>query len=202
MESAHEELESRFKDLEARFLSRESRPEDVERIRFLEAEMVKKDAEIKSVREEMRYFKLELLNREENFNSKFAKGNLGGGGGMNVGVMQVIKPKGKGGKGGKGSRAGGRGSKGGRRDSSGITPGLRRGGVGSGSGPGRPSSDSVQKHRTVRESQGVLRGQPTWARRAPSGGAEEAAVTAAVVTAAVDPKTRPTSSTLSSASAL
>ena len=58
--------------------------------------MVKKDAEIKSVREEMRYFKLELLNREENFNSKFSKGNLGGGGGMNVGVMQVIKPKGKG----------------------------------------------------------------------------------------------------------
>ena len=34
----------------------------------------------------MKYFKLELLNREENFNQKF-------GGGMNVGVMQVLKTK-------------------------------------------------------------------------------------------------------------
>ena len=39
---------------------------------------ISKDEEIKRVREEMRYFKLELLNREENFNSKFgARPNVG-----------------------------------------------------------------------------------------------------------------------------
>ena len=147
MENAHHELEGRFKDLEARFLSRESRPEDVERIRFLEAQMVKKDAEIKSVREEMRYFKLELLNREENFNSKFSRGPNQGQ--MNVGVMQVIKPKGKGGRNGRG-----KGGKGGRRDSNSIQAGLPPLGVG---GPGRPSSDSRRQKPHQREPRGPPR---------------------------------------------
>ena len=37
-------------------------------------------------REEMIYFKRELLNREENFNKRF-------GASPNVGVMQVVKPQ-------------------------------------------------------------------------------------------------------------
>ena len=48
-------------------------------------EMVKKNKEIKRVKEEMKYFKLELLNREENFNKTFSRT-------PNVGVMQVVKP--------------------------------------------------------------------------------------------------------------
>ena len=47
--------------------------------------MVKKNKEIKRVKEEMKYFKLELLNREENFNKSFSRT-------PNVGVMQVVKP--------------------------------------------------------------------------------------------------------------
>ena len=77
---------------------------------------ISKDEEIKRVREEMRYFKLELLNREENFNSKF-------GARPNVGVMQVIKPKQPGGKQNGKNGKGGRGKQK-RRDSRSIQPGL------------------------------------------------------------------------------
>ena len=48
--------------------------------------MVDKDKLVKKTMEEMVYFKRELLNREENFNKRFNQN-------VNVGVMQVIKPK-------------------------------------------------------------------------------------------------------------
>jgi len=48
--------------------------------------MVEKDELVARTKEEMIYFKRELLNREENFNSKFSRQPT-------VGVMQVIKPK-------------------------------------------------------------------------------------------------------------
>ena len=54
MEEQYAELQARFTSLEERFLNRESRPEDVERIRFLEAEMIKKNKEVKRVKEEMK----------------------------------------------------------------------------------------------------------------------------------------------------
>ena len=66
--------------------NRESRPEDLERIRELEIEMVDKDHLVKKTKDEMMYFKREMLNREENYNQKF-------GAAPNVGVMQVIKNK-------------------------------------------------------------------------------------------------------------
>ena len=81
-------LVTRIEEMEDRWARRESRPEDLERIAVLEKEMVDKDALVKKTREEMIYFKRELLNREENFNKKFESG---GSRGMNVGVMQVLK---------------------------------------------------------------------------------------------------------------
>ena len=49
----------------------------------LEKECEEKDELVKTTRDEMAYFKRELINREENFNSKFnAK--------PNVGVMNVL----------------------------------------------------------------------------------------------------------------
>jgi hypothetical protein len=80
-EVAHE-----YKLLEDRYLARESRPEDVARIRDLEREMIEKDELVAKTREEMMYFKREMLNREDNYNQKFNRQ-------PNVGVMQVIKPK-------------------------------------------------------------------------------------------------------------
>ena len=96
-------------DLEAmheRWLARESRPEDLEKIMEMGREMAEKDALVKKTKEEMVYFKRELLNREENFNKKFNNN-------VNVGVMSVIKPKDSNVGGGNG-----RGGKGGRRRSS------------------------------------------------------------------------------------
>jgi len=77
----HGEIEA----LEARYLARESRPEDVARIRELSQELRKKEALVAKHREEMAYFKRELLNREEMYNRRFGKSPT-------VGVMQVLKP--------------------------------------------------------------------------------------------------------------
>jgi len=79
-------LHSDIETLNERWLARESRPEDLERIEQLELELVEKDALVKKTKEEMIYFKRELLNREENFNKKFNTN-------PNVGVMSVIKAK-------------------------------------------------------------------------------------------------------------
>ena len=64
-------LEGDYSALEERFLTRESRPEDIERIRQLETVLRTKDEEIAAIKEEMRYFKLELVNREENCKSPY-----------------------------------------------------------------------------------------------------------------------------------
>ena len=75
-----------YKALEHKYFNRESRDEDLQRIEQLMREMVEKDELVVKTREEMMYFKREMLNREENYNQKF-------GSSPNVGVMQVIKPK-------------------------------------------------------------------------------------------------------------
>jgi len=86
MNQQRAELEKQLEESEERYRNRPSRPEDLERIRILDEEMVTKDALVKKTREEMIYFKRELLNREENFNQRF-------GASPNVGVMQVVKNK-------------------------------------------------------------------------------------------------------------
>jgi len=69
---------------------------------------------VQRTKEEMAFFKRELLNREENFNKRF-------GSSPNVGVMQVIKPK----------------------DNVGGSKG-KRGGMGPARGGGGPLSSSTQ----------------------------------------------------------
>lgn len=75
-----------YRALEEKYKNRESRPEDVARISQLEKEMIEKDELVAKTREEMLYFKREMLNREENYNQKFNRS-------PNVGVMQVLKTK-------------------------------------------------------------------------------------------------------------
>jgi len=65
----------------------ESRPEDIERIRQLAALCAQKDVLVRKTQEEMKYFKLELMNREENFNKTFNRKPT-------VGVMTVVKQNG------------------------------------------------------------------------------------------------------------
>jgi len=79
-------MTTEFRALEKRYLNRESREEDLARIQQLMQEMVEKDELVLRTKEEMMYFKREMLNREENYNQKFGKS-------PNIGVMQVIKTK-------------------------------------------------------------------------------------------------------------
>lgn len=81
-----ENLLQELATMQLKWQNRESRPEDIERIRELETEMVDKDHLVKKTRDEMMYFKREMLNREESYNQKFGNSPV-------VGVMQVVKPK-------------------------------------------------------------------------------------------------------------
>merc|ERR1711916_294528 len=86
MMAEKEFLIKQLSELNEKYLNRESRPEDIERIRVLEQEMIDKDHLVKKTKDEMMYFKREMLNREENYNVKF-------GAQPNVGVMNVLKTK-------------------------------------------------------------------------------------------------------------
>jgi predicted nucleic acid-binding Zn-ribbon protein len=85
-EDRYKLLQTEFVNLETRFRNRESRVEDLERIRQLETEMIEKDELVEKTREEMVYFKREMLNREENYNQKFGRN-------PNVGVIDPLKGK-------------------------------------------------------------------------------------------------------------
>ena len=74
-----------FTALELKWNRRESRSEDLSRIAFLEVDVAAKDELVTKIREEMMYFKREMINREENFNQKFGRSPV-------VGVLQVTKP--------------------------------------------------------------------------------------------------------------
>merc|ERR1711871_375807 len=87
MMAEKEFLMKQLSELNEKYLNRESRPEDIERIRALEQEMIDKDHLVKKTKDEMMYFKREMLNREENYNAKF-------GAQPNVGVMNVLPTKG------------------------------------------------------------------------------------------------------------
>lgn len=70
LERARQELNAAHE----RWDKREGRPEDMERIHHLETVQQDLYAREKKAREEMMYFKRELMNREENFNHKFIGG--------------------------------------------------------------------------------------------------------------------------------
>jgi hypothetical protein len=86
LEDALRRLEQNMAALMAKYNSRESRQEDLDMIEALRREMIEKDQLVAQTREEMLYFKREMLNREENYNKKFNST-------PNVGVMNVIKTK-------------------------------------------------------------------------------------------------------------
>merc|ERR1719330_906987 len=76
-------LEERNRELQALYDNRPSREEDLARIAELEAEVQQKDAVIKRLVEEMQFYKLELHNREQNYNKVF-------GAQPTVGIMNPI----------------------------------------------------------------------------------------------------------------
>jgi hypothetical protein len=82
------ELEEDLDEMHVRYKNRESRQEDLRMIEELERQMVDKDKLVEKTKEEMLYFKREMLNREESYNTKFNAA-------PNVGVMNVLKTKDK-----------------------------------------------------------------------------------------------------------
>ena len=73
-------LEGKFKELEELYEGRPSRPEDLEAIKRMQDELVEKDNLLKKAADDMKFYKLELLNREKNYNKVF-------GANPNIGVM-------------------------------------------------------------------------------------------------------------------
>jgi chromosome segregation ATPase len=73
-----EMLQLRVQELQELYDSRPSREEDVERIHALEAEVEEKENVIKRLLDEMQFYKLELVNREQNYNKVFGASPLVG----------------------------------------------------------------------------------------------------------------------------
>eukprot|EP00762_Andalucia_godoyi_P001944 ANDGO_06119.mRNA.1 Hypothetical protein TTHERM_01321540 len=77
-------LEQKIMELELRYENRESRTEDVERIRHLEHECREQEKIARKAVENMQFYKLELQNREDTFQRTFGRS-------PNVGVMNPLQ---------------------------------------------------------------------------------------------------------------
>ena len=76
-------LEQRLAEVQELYEKRGSRPEDLERIAVLSSENAELADEVAKLVKDMKYYKLELVNREKNFNKMFNAS-------PNVGVMSVL----------------------------------------------------------------------------------------------------------------
>jgi len=81
-----EMLQKRLDELQELYDSRPSREEDVQRISLLETDLAEKLAIVKKLTDEMQFYKLELVNREQNYNKVF-------GAAPTVGVMNPVTQK-------------------------------------------------------------------------------------------------------------
>ncbi|XP_036780956.2 protein FAM184A isoform X4 [Manis pentadactyla] len=61
----------RLEDMEEKYLMRESKPEDIQMIMDLKAMLTERDQVIKKLIEDNKFYQLELVNRETNFNKVF-----------------------------------------------------------------------------------------------------------------------------------
>lgn len=68
------------------FEERPSRPEDIETIKMLQMEIDRKEDEIKKINEQFKFYKLELVNRENTYNKMFNAN-------PNVGVLDPLEAK-------------------------------------------------------------------------------------------------------------
>ena len=83
LDEKYNQLEERYNEISELYDNRPSRPEDLEIMRRLEYEIEQKDNLLKKAAEDMKFYKLELVNRENNFNKMF-------GANPNVGVMDPL----------------------------------------------------------------------------------------------------------------
>jgi hypothetical protein len=119
-------LREELAEMARKYHARESLPEDLERIVQLQQAVMEREQALEKAVADMKFYKLELVNREENFNNRFAQG--GGMGAMNVGVMNPLAKK--------GAAAPGKPPSSGNL---GVGPGLQMGGSGARAGSGGSS---------------------------------------------------------------
>ncbi len=91
-EARHAMTQSRLDEVTKKYLARESRPEDLQRMQQLLMTIADQEKLVKRAVDEMKYYKLELLNREENYNKTFGRtpklnNNNNHSAGMGVGGM-------------------------------------------------------------------------------------------------------------------
>ena len=71
MDQKYRDLNQKFVELQAMYEGRPSRPEDKELIAKLQEEILAREADLKKAAEDMKFYKLELINREHTFNNMF-----------------------------------------------------------------------------------------------------------------------------------
>ena len=71
MDQKYRDLNEKFIELQSLYEGRPARPEDTELIAKLQEEIVQKEADLKKAAEDMKFYKLELINREHTFNNMF-----------------------------------------------------------------------------------------------------------------------------------
>ena len=81
MEQKYRMLNERFSEITELYDQRPARPEDLELIQTLQEEILAKENAIKKAAEDMKFYKLELINREQSYNAMF-------GANPNVGLIQ------------------------------------------------------------------------------------------------------------------
>jgi len=86
MDEKYKQLNDRFLELQDLYENRPSRPEDLEMIRSLQEEILQKDNLLKKAAEDMKFYKLELINREDSYNKMFGTN-------PNVGVLNPLQGK-------------------------------------------------------------------------------------------------------------
>ena len=86
MDQKYRQLNEKFVELQELYNNRPSRPEDLELIRTLQEEIVAKEAAIKKAAEDMKFYKLELINREQSYNQMFGTN-------PNIGLLNVAGGK-------------------------------------------------------------------------------------------------------------
>ena len=67
----YNQLEGKFSELQELYEARPSRPEDIEMIQDQNEQITQKDAFIKKQEDDMKFYKLELINREQSYNQMF-----------------------------------------------------------------------------------------------------------------------------------
>jgi hypothetical protein len=86
MDQKYRHLNDRFLELQELYENRPSRPEDLEMIRQMQEDINQKDALLKKAAEDMKFYKLELINREDSYNKMFGTN-------PNVGVINPLGAK-------------------------------------------------------------------------------------------------------------